>query len=85
MRAGLVRLLHFVAIRTLCERWPGQMIVSAPGAGAPLGMTSLWIWHTPTSFLSLLPCIFTSSLFCFLKTHTSRGEIAGFQRFFIVS
>ena len=84
MRASPVRLLHFVAVRTLAESGSRQMVMRPASAGAPLGMASLWIWHTPTSFFSLLPCILTSSFSCF-KTHTSRGEIAGFPFEFIVS
>lgn len=47
-------LLHLMTVRTLCQRRFEQMIVRTPGAGTPLGMSSLWIWHytTPRSRLA---------------------------------
>src|SRR5215467_3575722 len=45
VRAGLVRLLHFVAMRALAQGRLGQMIVGPPGACPPLGMSPFWIWH----------------------------------------
>jgi len=43
MRANLVRLLHFVAIRTLGQRRLGQEIVCPPRAGPALRMPSFWV------------------------------------------
>ena len=50
VRADLVRLLHFVAIRTFAERRLGQEIMSPPGAGAPLGMPSFRVRHSTTPY-----------------------------------
>ena len=54
MRAGLVRLLHFVAIRTFGHRGREQVVVSATLVLARLGMSAFWIWHyfTPVSRLA---------------------------------
>ena len=35
-----------MAIRAVGYRWRGQMIMGAPGARTPLGMSSLGIWHS---------------------------------------
>jgi len=43
MRANLVRLLHFVAIRTLGQRGLGQKVVRPPRAGPALRMPSFWV------------------------------------------
>src|SRR5258708_13744671 len=48
MRANLVRLLHFVAIRTLGQRRLGQEIVCPPRAGPALRMPSFWVRHSNT-------------------------------------
>src|SRR5467141_4878817 len=48
MRANLVRLLHFMAIRTLGQRRLGQKIVRPPGAGPALRMPSFWVRHSNT-------------------------------------
>ena len=48
VRTSTVWLLHFVAIGTLRQGRFREEIVSAPGAGAPLGMSSLWIRHCIT-------------------------------------
>src|SRR5450432_3109535 len=50
VRADLVRLLHFVAIRTLAERRLGQEIMSPPGAGASLGMPTFRVRHSTTPY-----------------------------------
>jgi len=41
----LMRLLHFMAMRTLRKRRLRKVIVCPTGAGAALGMASLWIRH----------------------------------------
>src|SRR5450432_1544017 len=46
VRADLVRLLHFVAIRTFAERRLGQKIMSRPCTGASLGMPSFRVRHS---------------------------------------
>jgi len=43
MRADLVRLLHFVTIRTLGQRRLGQKVVRPPCAGPALRMPSFWV------------------------------------------
>jgi len=43
MRANLVRLFHFVAIRTLGHSGLGQKVVRAPRAGPALRMPSFWV------------------------------------------
>jgi len=43
MRANLVRLFHFVAIRTLGQRGLGQEVVRPPRAGPALRMPSFWV------------------------------------------
>jgi hypothetical protein len=48
--AHLVGQLLFVAVRTLRERQPMQMIVRAPVARAPLRMTSFRIRHYNSSW-----------------------------------
>ncbi len=48
MRANLVRLLHFVAVRTLRQRGLRQKVVRPPGAGASLRMPSFWVRHSNT-------------------------------------
>jgi hypothetical protein len=40
-----MRLLHLVAVGTRGQSWGKQPVVRAPRAGAPLGMSSFWIWH----------------------------------------
>jgi hypothetical protein len=53
MRAGTVRLLHFVAIGTLCQGRLREEVVSAPCAGTAFGMSSLWIRHSNTPYVRL--------------------------------
>src|SRR5712671_7302422 len=48
MRANLVRLFHFVAIRTLGQRRLGQKVVRPSGAGPALRMPSFWVRHSNT-------------------------------------
>jgi len=43
MRANLVRLFHFVAIRTLRQRGLRQKVVRPPRARPSLGMPSFWV------------------------------------------
>jgi len=43
MRADLVRLFHFMAIRTLGQRGLGQEVVRPPCAGPALRMPSFWV------------------------------------------
>src|SRR5438046_9139188 len=48
MRANLVRLFHFVAIRTLGQRGLRQKVVRPPRARASLRMPSFWVRHSNT-------------------------------------
>src|SRR5690348_5536332 len=50
MRAGAVRQLGLVAVGTLRAARGAQRIVSAARGGAPLGVSSFWIWHSLRSF-----------------------------------
>src|SRR5271165_6462871 len=54
MRTGMMRLLHFVAIRTLGNRRREQVIVRPPLVLARLGMSPFWVRHytTPRSRLA---------------------------------
>jgi hypothetical protein len=45
MRTGAMRKLGFVAIGALGVAEHAQMIVSPPGGGALLGVSSFWIRH----------------------------------------
>jgi hypothetical protein len=87
MRASAMRLLHLMTVRALGQSWGEKMIVRSPRARAPLGMSSFWIRHIPTSFLTFFFPYFLVSLLCYfnLKTHTSRGVNAEFLLFLIVS
>src|SRR5450432_1007106 len=48
IRADLVRLLHFVAVRALGQCGSLQKIVGAASTRPPLGMSSFRIWHCST-------------------------------------
>jgi hypothetical protein len=47
-----MRLLHFVAVGTFRQGRFRQEIVGAASAGAPLGMSSLWIRHCVTPYFA---------------------------------
>lgn len=48
VRTHMMRLLHFVTVRALRQRWTRQMVVRAARTGPPLGMSSFWIRHCST-------------------------------------
>ena len=63
--ARLMRLLHFMAMRALRKRGLRKVIVCPAGAGAALGMASLWIRHCTAPYLEAgHPAAFTISLRC---------------------
>src|SRR5206468_12072809 len=59
MRAGLVRLLHFVAVGALGQGRFGEAVVGAARAGPSLGVPSFWVRHscTPRSRLVWADCM----------------------------
>ena len=71
MRASPMRLLHLVAVRTFGQSRSKQTIVRASGAGAPLGMSSFWIWHNTT------PC-FAPRSWLHTTPGRSRSDSMGF-------
>jgi len=52
MRASLMGLLHFVAMRAFGERGSHQVVVRAPVARASFRMSPLWIGHANSSLES---------------------------------
>jgi len=52
MGTSLVRLLHLMAVGALGQSGRKQPIVRTPGTGAPLRMSSFWIWHSTTPCFS---------------------------------
>ena len=78
MRAGAVRLLHFVAIGTFCQGRLRKEVVSTPRAGTALGMSSLWIRHCNTPYVRLWSCARPTrqrSLFLKVRKFTSRNSL----------
>jgi hypothetical protein len=47
-----MRLLHFVAVGTFRQGRLRQEVVGAASAGAPFGMSSLWIRHCITPYFA---------------------------------
>src|SRR6266850_2078256 len=54
MWTHLMRLLHFMAVRTLAGRWLGQKVMRSPCARPPLRVTSFRVRHSNTP--RFLPC-----------------------------